>query len=259
MNGSVVVKLGGAAARHQNHVDALIADIKSIRGNLVLVHGGGQEVSSLSSKLGLTPVFSNGIRMTSEEEMDVVEMVLSGTANKRLVRRCIAGGVPAVGISGADAGLVVGRRIQDASGRPTRTAEVERIDTAVIRHLWAGGLMPIVSSPSTDSEGEAVNINADDVAFAIAEALKVTALVFLSDVPGVLDNGKLLSVLKPDDVRRHMENGTITGGMIPKVSNALTAVLHGVSRVVIGAFEQKGDLNRLLSGSIGTTIEGGMS
>ena len=119
--------------------------------------------------------------------------------------------------------------------------------------------MPIVSSPSTDPAGEAVNINADDVAFAIAEAVRAEALVFLSDVPGVLIEGEPLPVLTPAEVQQHLESGTITGGMIPKVRNALTAVSRGVKRVVIGAFEQKGDLARLLAGSTGTTIEGGMS
>ena len=259
MNGSVIVKLGGAAALHQHHVDALVADMRGIASGRLLVHGGGAEVSSLSAALGLNPVFSNGIRMTSDAEMDVVEMVLSGTANKRLVRRFIAGGIPAVGISGADGGIVIGSRINDASGSPTRTAVVERVDTRLIDHLWNGGFMPIVSSPSTDPAGEAVNINADDVAFAIAEAVRAEALVFLSDVPGVLIEGEPLPVLTPAEVQQHLESGTITGGMIPKVRNALTAVSRGVKRVVIGAFEQKGDLARLLAGSTGTTIKGGMS
>jgi acetylglutamate kinase len=221
-----------------------------------LVHGGGVEVSRLSDRLGVQPVFSDGIRITSDVEMELVEMVLSGAVNKRLVRRFLSCGVPAVGISAADGRMVTGVRIADRSGRTTRTAQVEAVRPELVRQLWAAGYVPILSSPASDNAYEAVNINADDVAFAVSQALGVEALVFLSDVPGVLVGGEPQSTLTPAEIDRHLEDGTISGGMVPKAQNAVTAVSHGVNRVVIGSYEQGGDLGRLLAGDRGTSIEG---
>jgi acetylglutamate kinase len=251
---SIVIKLGGTAASSVEALGMLARELASVRGPVAIVHGGGKEVSELSRRLGLEPVFHNGVRMTSEAEMDVVEMVLSGIANKRLVRRLVRDGLNAVGVSGADAGLLRGERVADSEGRPSRTAKVAAVNPRLIRDLWDRGYLPVISSPGSDAEGEAVNINADDVAFALAGALEAGSLLFLSDVPGVLVDGEPVVSLTPAAVSAQIDGGQITGGMIPKVENALTALDHGVSQVVVGNYERSGDLHALLHGCRGTAI-----
>ncbi|MFW5688786.1 MAG: acetylglutamate kinase [Spirochaetota bacterium] len=253
-NTSILVKLGGTAATSYDHLEMLAAELARRDASVAIVHGGGKEVSELSRKLGLEPVFHEGIRMTSEGEMDVVEMVLAGLANKRLVRRLARHGLRAVGLSGADAGLVVGTRIAEATGAPSRTARVTAVDVTLIRDLWTLGYVPVLASPATDAAGEAVNINADDVAFALAGSLRVGSLLFLSDVPGVLIDGEPVVSLTPAMAAAQIADGSISGGMIPKVNNAVTALAQGVDQVVIGNYERAGDLERLLDGSRGTAI-----
>ena len=251
---SILVKLGGAAATSHHHLELLAEELGRLDAAVGVVHGGGKEVSELSRRLGLEPTFHDGIRMTTDDEMDVVEMVLCGLANKRLVRRLQRSGLQAVGICGADAGLITGTRIADAHGEPSRTARVAGVEPEIVRDLWIGGYTPVIASPASDEHGEAVNINADDVAFALAGALGVESLLFLSDVAGVIIEGEPVVSLTPAMAAAQVAQGAITGGMIPKVNNALTALEHGVHQVVIGRYERSGDLARLLGGSRGTAI-----
>jgi acetylglutamate kinase len=250
----VVIKLGGTAAGQNEAMRSLATDLAAYDANVILVHGGGKEVSALSERLGHTPLFENGVRMTSEAEMDVVEMVLSGLANKRLVRMLLGAGLPAVGISGADGGLVTGTAVPDASGTPSRTGTVAGVRFALLESLLDSGYLPVVAPPSSSAEFTALNINADDVAFAIAEAASAQCMLFLSDVPGVRIDGAVASTLTPSECARHIESGAITGGMIPKINNALTAVAEGVDRVVIGNYEKEGELVELVEGNKGTVI-----
>ena len=254
---SVLVKLGGTAASRVETLEALARDLAASGSRIAIVHGGGKEVSELSRRLGLEPVFRDGIRMTTEPEMDVVEMVLSGLANKRLVRRLLAVGLNAVGISGADAGFILGERISDAAGNRSRTARVAGMKVQIVRDLWSHGYVPVIASPATDADGEAVNINADDVAFALAGALRVESLVFLSDVPGVLIDGEPIPALTAAMAEAQIAAGEISGGMIPKVRNAITAIDRGVRQVVIGDYTRTGDLRSLVSGGRGTAIVAG--
>jgi acetylglutamate kinase len=254
---SVLVKLGGTAASRIETLEALARDLAAGGSRVAIVHGGGKEVSELSRRLGLEPVFHEGIRMTTDPEMDVVEMVLSGLANKRLVRQLLAMGLNAVGISGADAGIILGERIRDAAGNPSRTARVTGTKAQLVRDLWSHGYVPVIASPATDAAGAAVNINADDVAFALAGALEVESLVFLSDVPGVLIDGEPVPALTAAMAEAQIAAGEISGGMIPKVRNAMTAIERGVRQVVIGDYTQAGDLRSLVSGGRGTAIVAG--
>jgi acetylglutamate kinase len=254
---SILIKLGGTAATDETQIAALAREIADLEGPVAIVHGGGKEVSELSRTLGLEPVFHDGIRMTSEAEMDVVEMVLSGVANKRLVRRLARAGLAAVGVSGADGGMVTGNRVADAEGRPSRTATVAGVNPILIRDLWICGYVPVIASPATDAAGEAVNINADDVAFALAGAMGVGSLVFLSDVDGVIVEGEVVASLTPAMAAAQIAAGHISGGMIPKVRNATTAIERGVAQVVIGRYGRNGDLRELLGGSRGTAIVSG--
>lgn len=256
-NTSIVIKLGGTAATDPVVLQKLGRELVELDVPVAIVHGGGKEVSELSRSMGLEPVFHDGIRMTSEAEMDVVEMVLCGVANKRLVRRLVSAGVPAVGISGADGGTVTGARITDAAGAPSRTATVAGVNPLLVRDLWICGYVPVIASPASDAGGAAVNINADDVAFALAGAMGTDSLLFLSDVDGVLIDGEVVPSLTPAMAEAQVAAGHVSGGMIPKVRNAATAVAHGVSQVVIGRYEKGGDLRALLAGNRGTAIISG--
>ncbi len=252
----VIVKIGGRMAEQQELVRALAQEVRRAGRPVVLLHGGGAELTRISRRLGAEPVFRQGLRITSQEEMDVVEMVLSGLVNKRLVRFLGAMGLPAVGLSGADGGLFTGSAIAAVGERETRTGRIDAVDPRVLRLLLAGGYLPVVSPASADREGGGLNVNADTAAFELAGALTGSTLLFLSDIPGILKDGRVLPRLAPEAVQQEIDSGTITGGMIPKAVAAREAMERGVRTVVIGQYLQAGDLARLLEGRSGTRIGG---
>ena len=259
---TTLIKLGGRAAADRESLAALIDDITLLVQEsrpVVLVHGGGAEVSALSEKLGMKAVFENGIRMTSPDEMDVVDMVLSGRVNSYLVRSLCSRGIAAVGMRGSDASSLIGMAITDPEGNPSHTGKPARTNPALLTTLLNSGYVPVVSPTAMDEQGRALNINADESALALAEALSVDTLLFLSDVPGVLDmrerpDATRIPRITPADADRLIHDGVVTGGMIPKVESALHALGSGVRRVVIGRYEQKGDLQALMQGQAGTAI-----
>jgi acetylglutamate kinase len=224
-----VYKIGGPALEDPGLVGPLAEEVRRGSGPAVLVHGGGRAVDRLLKALAIESRFVNGRRETSPEAMDVVEMVLSGTANKALAAGLTAAGVPAVGISGRDGGLV-SARLEPELGR---VGVPERIDTRPIQALWAGGLLPVVSPVASGPLGESVNVNADEAALGIARALQAATLVYLSDVDGVRIGGKTAERLTPEEAQRRIDDGTITGGMALKVRVALAASAAGIPEVVI--------------------------
>lgn len=247
----MVFKIGGETAGSPEVLRLLAEEMSALRCGRILVHGGGAEVSSLMRRLGMRPEFRDGIRMTAPAEMDVVDQVLSGRVNGRLVRIFQSRGINAVGLSGSDGRLFVGREI--AAG--CRTGEIARVDGALVRLLLESGFFPIVSSTSMDGKGGGLNVNADEAAFALAGALHASRLVFLSDIPGVLKEDRVLAVLHPKAAAREIASGTIGGGMIPKVRSSLKALREGVDSVLIGEYRGRGDLDALLEGRAGTRIE----
>ena len=254
----VLLKIGGKMAEEEAALRELALDLKDLlqaERYAVLVHGGGAEVSRLSRELGIEPLFHEGVRVTSPEEMDIVEMILCGRVGKRLVRLFQSCGLPAVGLSGADGRTFTGRSLGRILERETRTGNVEKVDTALLEVLLGAGFFPVLSSTTADEAGVGVNINADTVAFELACALGGSSLVFLSDIPGVLCEGKVLSRLTHGEVKERIRDGTITGGMIPKATAALEALKKGVGRVVIGQYGGRGSLAALLAGGLGTTFE----
>ncbi len=253
-----VLKIGGRAAEDETALRELALDLKERQraGSYpLLVHGGGAEVSRLSRQLGIEPVFHEGVRVTSPEEMDIVEMILCGKVGKRLVRLFQACGLPAVGLSGADGRIFTGRSLGRILDRETRTGNVERVDPGLLGVLLAAGYLPVIAPTTADQTGAGVNINADTVAFELACALGSSSLLFLSDIPGVLSGGKVLARLDRAGVQEAIRDGTITGGMIPKANAALEALEKGVGRVVIGQYGGRGSLAALLEGGLGTTFE----
>jgi acetylglutamate kinase len=242
-----VYKVGGPALEDPGLLAPLAEEVRSGEGRAVLVHGGGRAVERLLKALGIESRFVEGRRETSPEAMAVVEMVLSGTVNKDLAAGLTAAGVPAVGISGRDGGLVRAGLLPGLG----RVGAPERVDPAPIRALWAAGYVPVVSPVASGPAGEAVNVNADEAALGIARAVGATTLVYLSDVDGVRVGDWTAETLTPDETRRRIEDGTIAGGMALKVRVALDASAAGIPEVVIAGKA------RLLGGFAGTRIVAG--
>ncbi len=252
----ITVKIGGKTAEDLEQLRPFAADLKDlIAGHYpLIVHGGGAEVTRISKQLGFEPRFHEGIRITLSEEMDVVEMILSGKVNKHLVRFFQSCGLPAVGLCGADGKTFSGRTLGSVDGKETRTGNVAEVDPRLLAALFTAGFLPVLSSTSMDKRGVGVNINADAVAFEVACRLDSESLVFISDIPGVLKDGQVLKSLNRDEVRREIAAGTISGGMIPKATSAVEALKHGVGQVIIGQFCGRGSLRALLEGGMGTCI-----
>ena len=252
----ITVKIGGKTAEDLEQLRPFAADLKDlIAGHYpLIVHGGGAEVTRISKQLGFEPRFHEGIRITLSEEMDVVEMILSGKVNKHLVRFFQSCGLPAVGLCGADGKTFSGRTLGSVDGKETRTGNVAEVDPRLLVALFTAGFLPVLSSTSMDKRGVGVNINADAVAFEVACRLNSNSLVFISDIPGVLKDGQVLKSLNRDEVRREIAAGTISGGMIPKATSAVEALKHGVGQVIIGQFCGRGSLRALLEGGMGTCI-----
>jgi acetylglutamate kinase len=253
--GTIVIKIGGKAAEKEESLAGLCDEMLSLSKDhrFLLVHGGGAEVTALSRKLGIEPVFRDGIRQTTPEEMDIVDMVLGGKVNKRLVRLLRTRGLDAVGLSGADGGVVKGAPLGETGGG-NHTGEVASIDTRLLELLLGNGFLPVLSSVSMDEEGRGLNINADAAAFAIAAHLQAAALVFFSDIPGILRDGSILQALSSAEAKDLIARGVVTGGMIPKVTASLDALERGVQKVIIGQYEERGSLARLLEGKQGTRL-----
>lgn len=252
----ITVKIGGRTAEDLEQLRPFAADLKDLMAGHypLIVHGGGAEVTRISKQLGFEPRFHEGIRITLSEEMDVVEMILSGKVNKHLVRFFQSCGLPAVGLCGADGKTFSGRILGRVEGKETRTGNVAEVDPRLLVALFTAGFLPILSSTSMDKKGVGVNINADAVAFEVACRLNSDSLVFISDIPGVLKDGQALKSLNRDEVRREIAAGTITGGMIPKATSAVEALKHGVGQVIIGQYCGRGSLRALLEGGMGTCI-----
>lgn len=251
----IFLKIGGVVATDFRLLKALLADIAAFRGPpLVLVHGGGKEVTAVSEKFGLKAEFRDGIRLTTPAEMDVVDMVLGGKINIDLVRRARAAGLDAVGLGGQDGGLFTGVARVYADRQDGRTGEVTQAKVRLLEVLAAGRFFPIIHSTSMDASGRGLNINADEAAQELAIAAGAEALVFISDIAGVLKNGEVIPSLDGPTIEAEVASGVIGGGMVPKVRSARQAVESGVGKVVIGGYQKAGDLLRLLAGQSGTTI-----
>ena len=249
----VLIKIGGLAAENELALSHLARDIKKLSAqyDFIFVHGGGSTVSSIQRVYGIEPVFSDGIRITSEKEMELVDMGLAGKMNKKLVRLFIKSGVMAAGISGADGSTFTGESIGDES---CRTGKIIKTDTKLIQTLINGGFTPILSSVSSDSNGGALNINADEAALAAGTACKVETILFISDIPGILNGKEQYSNLNEIEINDLIDQKIINSGMIPKVKSSLEALKKGAGTVIIGDYRDFMDLEKLLSGEKGTKI-----
>ena len=232
-----LVKYGGAAMERQEVREAVCAEVATLakRGaQLVVVHGGGKEISRLIENLGLQTRFVDGVRVTDAEGMRATEMVLSGSINKDLVSRITRHGSRAVGISGRDAHLIEAKPLIGKNGEDFGlTGEVVRVDPSLVEDLLKAGLVPVISPVGETADGQPLNLNADYAAAAIAGALEAESCVFLTDVPGVKKDGLVLPKLTPSEINQLIEEGTISGGMIPKVECAVRAIAAGCQEALV--------------------------
>ena len=233
-----VLKVGGNEVDEPGWVARFARAAATRGGRLVVVHGGGKEVTALQRLMGAEPEWRNGLRVTTDEAMRAVSMVLSGVVNKRLASALISAGVDAVGVSGEDAGLLRARLA--AGGSMGRTGEIECVRADLLRVFLAQGLVPVVSPVSRAPDGAAVNVNADDAAAAVAMALGAEELLFVSNVAGVLEGGAALESVDADAVEALIACGTAAGGMAPKLRAAARAA-EAVERVRIGGLEMLDD------------------
>ncbi len=249
----IVIKTGGKAAENEDALKNLACDIKKLSSeyNFIFVHGGGSLVSSIQKRYGIDPVFKDGIRITSEKEMEFVDMGLAGSMNKKIVRLFIKSGLPAVGISGTDGPTFTGESIGD---RSCRTGRIIKTDKRLITTLINGGFIPLLSSVSIDCRGDALNINADEAALAVGSSFKALQILFISDIPGIMNNKEQYSQLNEKEISELIKTGIIQGGMIPKVKSSIEALKKGAANVVIGDYQKPKDLEKLIKGKKGTKI-----
>jgi acetylglutamate kinase len=255
----VVVKIGGSMAEDRKCLEELAADLAfffSPGTPVALVHGGGKDINRNLQWLGQEPRFVEGLRVTDEAAMDMVEMTLSGRVNKLLVRLLQGAGARAAGISGVDGGLLRATPLRD-DGALGQVGRVTSCDPAILRTLWAAGFLPVVSPVSLGRDGTSWNVNADDAASFLARSLDASSLVFISDVPGVLRAGERIPELLPSDVDDLISSGVATDGMIPKLRGCAATVASGVGSVSIAGWSGAGSLERILAGCQGTRIRHG--
>lgn len=230
-----VVKVGGRAQTAPDLSARLAA--ASAHAPIVLIHGGGDEVSAMQRQLGIEPKFIGGRRVTSEADLAVVRMLLSGTINKRIVAQLLSAGARAVGISGEDAALITARVTDASFGRVGRDVNA---NVGVLRCLLADGFLPVVSPVARDREsadGAGLNVNGDDAATAIAVALGAAELCFVADVAGVLDAGATVPALDAQAIQALADRGVVQGGMLAKLEAATAALQAGVRAVRIGTLD----------------------
>ncbi|MBL1209950.1 acetylglutamate kinase [Geminocystis sp. GBBB08] len=230
---TIVIKYGGAAMKDSTLKEYVIRDIvflASVGVRPVVVHGGGPEINTWLTKLGIEPQFKDGLRVTDAATMDVVEMVLVGRVNKELVAMVNNAGGKAVGICGKDGNLVQARSVDRE--KVGFVGEVLSVDSSLVESLVESGYVPIISSVAADNTGQAHNINADTIAGEVAAALNAEKLILLTDTPGILrdykDPSTLLYKLSIQDARDLIDEGVVGGGMIPKVNCCVRSLAQGV-------------------------------
>jgi acetylglutamate kinase len=239
---TIVVKYGGNAMTDERLKRSFAHDVvllKLVGISPVVVHGGGPQIEQLLAKVGKKGEFVQGMRVTDEETMDIVEMVLAGQVNKEIVELINQAGGKGVGLTGQDGGLVRARKLmlesKDSPGVRIdigQVGEIEKIDPSIIQTLTGSGFIPVIAPIGSGAGGETYNINADVVAGKVAEVLKAEKLVMMTNTVGVLDkNGNLLTGLTAKQIDALFADGTLSGGMLPKIASALDAAKAGVNSV----------------------------
>jgi len=267
---TIVVKFGGNAMVDPELHESFARDVvlmKLVGMNPVVVHGGGPQIGSLLEKLNIQTEFVDGMRVSDEETMDVVEMVLGGSVNKEIVSSINRNGGKAIGVTGKDGQLIRARKLKVTRYSPELDAseiidighvgEVEHIDTEVLKVILESNFIPVIAPIGVDNEGSSYNINADLVAGKLSEVLQAEKLMLLTNVSGLLNkSGEILTGLSTEEVDSLIEDGTIYGGMLPKIACALDAVKSGVasSHIIDGRVPHAVLLEIFTDVGIGTLI-----
>jgi acetylglutamate kinase len=269
-NATMVVKYGGHAMVDENLKKDFALDIvlmKYVGLNPVVVHGGGPQIGSFLKKLSIQSEFVDGMRVTDRQTMDVVEMVLVGKVNKEIVTLINQNGGQSVGLSGKDGNLITARKMKYVRRKPDDQApeiidigmvgEVTGVNNDLLEHLIAGQFIPVIAPVGVGENGETYNINADHVAGRIAASLKARKLILLTDTQGVLDQkGNLISSIQGKDSQNLIDEGTVTGGMIPKINCCVEALKGGVKKahIIDGRKEHAILLEIFTNEGIGTEV-----
>ena len=264
---TIVVKYGGNAMIDEQLKQCFARDVvllKLVGLNVVVVHGGGPQIENLLTRVGKKGVFIQGMRVTDAETMEIVEMVLGGQVNKDVVNLINQAGGKAVGLTGKDGRMIRAKKLflpnrdnPDDLIDIGMVGDITQIDPSLVSHLEAGTFIPVIAPIGVGEEGETYNINADVVAGKIAEVLRAEKLVLLTNTPGVLDKeGKLITDVTPAQINGMVEDGTLHGGMLPKIGSALDAARSGVKSVHIidGRVEHALLLEILTNRGVGTMI-----
>jgi len=265
---TIVIKYGGNAMTDPQLKESFASDVvllKLVGMNPVVVHGGGPQINEMLDKLGKKGKFIQGMRVTDEETMDIVEMVLGGQVNKEIVNLINRKGGKAVGLTGQDGNFIHAEKLLMANlDNPEemidvgQVGDITKIDPSIINFLDSGDFIPVIAPIGVGPEGETYNINADVVAGKLAEILGAEKLILLTNTPGVLDkDGNLLTGLTPKQIDDLVEDGTLSGGMLPKISSAVDAARSGVKSVHIidGRVEHALLLEVLTDDGVGTLIK----
>nr|WP_295972944.1 acetylglutamate kinase [uncultured Bacillus sp.] len=228
----IVIKCGGSV------LDQLTPDFfKSLKAlqekgyQLIFVHGGGPDINKMLSMYQVEPEFYNGLRKTTKATLEIVELVLSGQTNRKLVSKLMENGLLAVGLNGSDGGCLQGKLIDEAS--LGFVGEITAVNDKLISILMDEGFIPVMTPIAINGDGQKLNINADYAAAAVAGAIGADQCIFVTDVPGIMVNGAVVPQMEKVEVEGYIEDGTIYGGMIPKVTSAMSALEKGLSSVMI--------------------------
>ena len=245
-----VIKIGGRPQGDPALPGVIAETWDAMSGSMVIVHGGGDDISALQNLMGISAQFVDGRRVTTAQDLELVRMALSGTANKRLVSALVHEGVRAVGLSGEDASLIAATPVDAA--RLGHVGHPQKVNSSLLLHLIDGGYLPVISPVSRNvglELGRALNLNADDAAAAIAVAIEADELLIVSDVPGVLVDGQAAGKISVAEARALMNDGRASGGMKAKLAAAIEALDGGVKRVRIT------DLSGIKNRNHGTLVQ----
>lgn len=229
----IVLKIGGNDIDSPQFLTALASYVAALDRPVVIVHGGGKEIGRLQAAMGIEARWVDGLRVTDEATLSVVEMVLCGSVNKRLVRQLVAAGIDAAGLSGTDRGLLRGVKLHNEHGDLGRVGDITSVRAEVLQAMLAQGITPVIAPLALGDDGEALNVNADHAAAAVAQAVGASQIVFLTNVSAVLINDQPQPAISAQQAHHLIADGTIYGGMIPKVKTALHAVDLGIPQALI--------------------------
>ena len=229
---TLVIKCGGSIIDELS--DSFFESLKELQSRdwqMVFVHGGGPDINAMLEQSNITPIFENGLRKTTAEVMEIVELMLSGKSNRSLVHKLESHGIKAIGLNGSDGKMLIGSYINEAA--LGAVGEIEKVDTDLLEMILQKGICPVLTPISITESGQKLNVNADMAAGAVAKALGAEMCLFVTDVIGVLKEDNLLSQLTVTETTEMITEGTIYGGMIPKVTTALSVLKKGIPEVMI--------------------------